>query len=91
MTEDEGATKDSLRKNWKSLTVPTEFFRDCWKQPAVYIPADGYSRTFYFLETEEIIFRDRKGEYIWDINGSGQITLPSGVSISAKNVKMRIG
>lgn len=52
------------RDRWKNLTVPSNFFVDCKKQPINYICAESYKRKVYFSECENIAFQNKDGEDI---------------------------
>jgi hypothetical protein len=79
------------RKRWKSLTVSTDFFDGCTKQPAEYILAESYERKIYFLDCENIAFQDIKGQDIWSTTGNGEIDLPAEVGVYIVRGKWKPG
>lgn len=79
------------RAAWKSLSVSTDFFKGCKKHAIIYIPAEHYTRKYYFLDCENIIFRTEEGETLWSTMGNGEIELPAAVGVYIKRGKMKGG
>lgn len=84
-------TRDTLRSQWKTLTVDSSFFDDCYQHPANYVLKEKYERTLYCFECTNIDFQDEKGKTIWSTEGSGEMDpLPANVQVFIVNGKTRV-
>ena len=71
----------SQRKLWQELSKPLEYFKDCKRLPANTVPAKNHPRWVYFLECENIVFKNEKGKYIWSTKDEkGQMEVPAGIA-----------
>lgn len=84
-------SEQDLRNRWKSLTVASDFFEDCKKQPIDYIFAESFERKVYFWECENIAFQNKKGEDIWSTKDGGEIDLPAEVGVYIVRGKWKSG